>query len=938
MAYCMAFHNPGYFPDPLGVTSAALTTELAVNSTAATTPPGYSLTEVILIAIVAGMLSLITVVGNVMVMISFKMDKQLQTISNYFLLSLAIADFLIGLISMPLFTMYLLYEKWPLGPLICDTWLAIDYLNSNASVLNLLVISFDRYFSVTRPLTYRVRRTTRRAAFMIACAWIISLVLWPPWIYSWPYIEGKRTVPEEECYIQFLQTNSYLTFGTAIAAFYVPVTVMCVLYWRVWKETEQRKKDLTQLQAEQRKEGSKKSTSSDDPAEIEDQQKRNRSASCVMEEGRRPPVAQPEDEDDEEATYVLPVRQYVRRKPRRLKEILLSWCRVPAERDDEDSTDHGSPVTTPASAETSLQPVSRNTSMNFNPPNKPEPPIPLMDRNGPRKSNEAGPSTSSKSPSTKRSISSDSVYTILIKLPSVPRDDQFDHSTNVPSTTSEGVSQASIKMILEEDDDNDDDDDDEDEAETSLQTTRMKPSLSSGALSAVHGSLRASVPSSLEAIRLPLNPKLIAKPITKMRAPKKKRKQQEKKQEKKAAKTLSAILLAFIITWTPYNVLVLIKTVSQCESDKCIPQGLWNFSYYLCYINSLVNPLCYALCNANFRRTYIRILSLLQEHNTLPEKWNTYGIYRRHSQDHGFLQSNNNEQTPFLGEEMARLPLYLGAIFIILGIKNILKSYLIKKDKRITKFVQEYPPIITLLPKDHCFAIPKKNAEDSKRDFNKKKHPKVIPIFQEDSPKNPEFSWKMTAVIFYLIIRLLIYEMVPNILDVANSLRGCRHYPKTSFPVVQRFKEGREETADNERSGRPSTSTTPEKMDKVLELVREVRRITVRDILGVRRLNAFLVPKDLTFDQKNARKETASLNLEATTDDPELLKRVITGDETWIYGFDSETTQQSSEWRFKNEPRPKKARKAPSKVKVMLTVFFDYQSIVHHEFRQQGLQ
>ncbi|UYV69787.1 hypothetical protein LAZ67_7000729 [Cordylochernes scorpioides] len=193
-----------------------------------------------------------------------------------------------------------------------------------------------------------------------------------------------------------------------------------------------------------------------------------------------------------------------------------------------------------------------------------------------------------------------------------------------------------------------------------------------------------------------------------------------------------------------------------------------------------------------------------------------------------------------------------------------------------------------------------------------------------------------------------------NFLDVANSLRGCPHEPKRVFEWYKRFKEGREETADNERSGRPSTSTTPEKVDKVLELVREDRRITVRevaeeagisfestqsimkDILGARRLNAVLVPKDLTFDQRNARKETASLNLEATTDDPELLKRVITGDETWIYGFDSETTQQASEWRFKNEPRPKKARKAPSKVKVMLTVFFDYQGIVHNEFQQQG--
>ncbi|UYV63484.1 hypothetical protein LAZ67_2004229 [Cordylochernes scorpioides] len=192
--------------------------------------------------------------------------------------------------------------------------------------------------------------------------------------------------------------------------------------------------------------------------------------------------------------------------------------------------------------------------------------------------------------------------------------------------------------------------------------------------------------------------------------------------------------------------------------------------------------------------------------------------------------------------------------------------------------------------------------------------------------------------------------------DLAPSYGDAVMSRRRVFEWYKCFEEGREETADNERSGRPSTSTTPEKVDKVLKLVLEDRRITVRevaeeagisfgstqsimkDVLGVRRLKAFLVPKDLTFDQKNARKETASLNLEATTDDPELLKRVITGDEIWIYGFDSETTQQASEWRFKNEPRPKKARKAPSKVKVMLTVFFDYQGIVHNEFQHQALQ
>ena len=64
----------------------------------------YTPLQAALIGISAGLLSFVTITGNLMVMISFKMDKQLQTISNYFLFSLAVADIIIGTISMPLFT------------------------------------------------------------------------------------------------------------------------------------------------------------------------------------------------------------------------------------------------------------------------------------------------------------------------------------------------------------------------------------------------------------------------------------------------------------------------------------------------------------------------------------------------------------------------------------------------------------------------------------------------------------------------------------------------------------------------------------------------------------------------------------------------------------------------------------------------------------------
>lgn len=527
----------------------------------------YRIWERVLIVIIAVFLSLTTVVGNIMVMISFKIDKQLQTISNYFLFSLAVADFAIGLISMPLFTLYTVLGYWPLGPHICDTWLALDYLASNASVLNLLIISFDRYFSVTRPLTYRAKRTTSKAAIMIACAWGISLLLWPPWIYAWPYIEGQRTVPINACYIQFIETNHYITFGTAIAAFYMPVTVMIILYWRIWKETKKRQKDLPYLQAG-KQDASKRSNSSDEALDMED---------C-----RRPRSESSTGADDMNATHIAVSyleKHYPQYKTKHrpfswmwLKMWCVAWWHSGREDDDEEEdiegaessrTGHGyDEAITPLSAETPLTgTVSRSASLSGIHPTTltVEKPISTADNHDYKKTKRTDELST-------RSNSNDSIYTIIIRLP------------RAIDSTGKYTEAASIKMYHEE---------------------TVSPSLSTRR------------PSHMPDIRIPLNTKNIpkpsgGKPAATKPANKKKKKIQEKKADRKAAKTLSAILLAFIITWTPYNILVLIKSITACS--WYIPQELWDFFYYLCYINSTVNPMCYALCNAAFRRTYVRIL------------------------------------------------------------------------------------------------------------------------------------------------------------------------------------------------------------------------------------------------------------------------------------------------------------------------------------------
>ncbi|XP_029438246.1 muscarinic acetylcholine receptor M4 [Rhinatrema bivittatum] len=455
------------------------------NDVAIQQPPGhYKMVEMIFIATVTGSLSLVTVVGNILVMLSIKVNRQLQTVNNYFLFSLACADLIIGVFSMNLYTVYIIRGYWPLGAIVCDLWLSLDYVVSNASVMNLLIISFDRYFCVTKPLTYPARRTTKMAGLMIAAAWILSFVLWAPAILFWQFIVGKRTVREGECYIQFL-SNPVVTFGTAIAAFYLPVVIMTVLYIHISLASRSRvRKHRPEAKSE----------------------KMPKPLSFF----RSPLIKQNNNNNSPKRT--VEVKEEVRT----------------GQVDDKSFTGpdpEGQPEEKDTSNESSTGSISHNNK--------------------------------------EKQLLGDQLG-------------ELGHSPTHPCLNPSSK-WSKIKIVTKQTGT---------ECVTAIEIVPPEVAPSS----------QANLPHT--------RPTNVARKFANIARNQVRKKRQMAAREKKVTRTIFAILLAFIITWTPYNVMVLISTF--CST--CVPETVWVIGYWLCYVNSTINPACYALCNATFKKTFKHLL------------------------------------------------------------------------------------------------------------------------------------------------------------------------------------------------------------------------------------------------------------------------------------------------------------------------------------------
>ncbi|XP_028258922.1 5-hydroxytryptamine receptor 2B [Parambassis ranga] len=173
-----------------------------------------------------------TIAGNILVILAVSLERKLQNATNYFLMSLAVADLLVGLLVMPIALITVLYNSvWPLPDFLCPIWLFLDVLFSTASIMHLCAISLDRYIAIKKPIQHSQYKSRAKALVKIALVWLISICIAIPIpVMGLENPQSNLTFNSNHtCLLNPQNFQRFIIFGS-LAAFFIPLTIMMVIY------------------------------------------------------------------------------------------------------------------------------------------------------------------------------------------------------------------------------------------------------------------------------------------------------------------------------------------------------------------------------------------------------------------------------------------------------------------------------------------------------------------------------------------------------------------------------------------------------------------------------------------------------------------------------------------------------------------------------------
>ncbi|XP_068186279.1 trace amine-associated receptor 13c-like [Antennarius striatus] len=192
--------------------------------------PVQNRAETIFLHVLLSCISVLTVILNLLVIISISHFRQLHTPTNLLLLSLAVSDFFVGLVLMPIQILQT-GGCWFLGTVICGMFYYSSFILTSASVGNMVLISVDRYVAICDPLCYCSKVTVRRVQLCVGLCWACSV------FYNGVILIDFLKHPDKynSCYGECVVIISFITGAVDVLVTFVgPVTVIIVLYMRVF--------------------------------------------------------------------------------------------------------------------------------------------------------------------------------------------------------------------------------------------------------------------------------------------------------------------------------------------------------------------------------------------------------------------------------------------------------------------------------------------------------------------------------------------------------------------------------------------------------------------------------------------------------------------------------------------------------------------------------
>lgn len=179
-------------------------------------------------AIAITFMMIVTIVGNILVIIAVLTSRSLKGAQNLFLVSLAAADILVATLIIPFSLANELQGYWAFSSIWCEIYLALDVLFCTSSIVHLCAIALDRYLSISRPVSYGPKRTATRIKAGIIVVWLISAVISFPPLLTLDKSEGG----EESCELN--NERWYILYST-IGSFFAPCVIMILVYVRIYQ-------------------------------------------------------------------------------------------------------------------------------------------------------------------------------------------------------------------------------------------------------------------------------------------------------------------------------------------------------------------------------------------------------------------------------------------------------------------------------------------------------------------------------------------------------------------------------------------------------------------------------------------------------------------------------------------------------------------------------